>query len=95
MTENIIKIIYNGSGSIIHYVIVNNTNVCYGRTSIRVDTTIMQLRLGYEYCWQHINSEDDISCILYEENSYDLQHYIHARKLKTSGTLTSKHGIAS
>ena len=47
--ENIVKIINSGSESMRHYVIVhNNTNVCYGRTSTRVDTVIMQLRLGYK-----------------------------------------------
>ena len=47
--ENIVKIIDSGSESMRHYVTVhNNTNVCHGRTSTRVDTVIMRLRLGYK-----------------------------------------------
>jgi len=76
--ENIVKIIDSGSESMRHYVTVyNNTNVCYGRTSTRVDTVIMRLRLGYKYCWQYINGEDGIPCKLCnEENSHTLQHYL-------------------
>ena len=43
----------------------------YGRSSTRVDSVTMRLRLGYKYCWQYITAEDGIPCKLCkEENSH-------------------------
>ena len=47
--ENIVKIMDSGSESMKHYAtLYNNTNVCYGRSSTRVGTVLMALRLVYK-----------------------------------------------
>lgn len=81
----------SGSESMKHDVtLYNNTNVCYCRTTTRVDTVIMRQRLGYKYCWQYINDEDGIpGKLCNEEKSYTLQHYLRSYpKIEYSSDVT-------
>lgn len=76
-TENIRKIIENGSESLVHYLyVLENTNVTYGKSLSKVDTMIMRLRLGYRYVWEYTQG-DGIPCKLCNEpSSHTLHHYM-------------------
>ena len=72
------KILNNGSSSLRHYDrVMNYTNFVYGKASVKYDTFVMRLRLGYNYHWQYIEGSEGISCKLCGiPKSHTLYHYI-------------------
>ncbi|XP_064082977.1 uncharacterized protein LOC135198990 [Macrobrachium nipponense] len=76
-TEKAIKVLEEGRVSMGHYLFVTeNTKVTYGKVLSKVDTFVMRMRLGYNYCWQYMDG-DGIHCRLCgAAYSHTLHHYM-------------------
>ena len=76
-TENIRKILENGSESMEHYLyVLENTNITYGKALSKADTMTMRIRLGYKYIWEYTEGNGIPCKLCHEPSSHTLHHYI-------------------
>ena len=75
--ENAFKILEEGSASMRHYLYVSqNTHITYGKNLSKIDTCILILKLGYNYCWQYIDGNGIVCRLCGEASSHTLEHYM-------------------